>query len=683
MKKNRFLVLILVLLGSTINMLAQSTTAHELWKKAIEHKNAQKYEVAIDLFKSLTIHPEYQEDALVNILKIANMYMGNQHYDDAIEALRILTFYPKYKDEAEKKIRECEKKSAYIQIGTQDRILRGGEELEIDYSGADTTLVVKSNYVWHIEDYSSGIKVEQSGKNNLRVWVVEENLELKKIYKYVTISSGNAPNKVEQTIKLAQKAHPAYLQCSSRALNFPAAGFSDSVTVHTNTSWSVNCDDDWCNVVCSSNNIKINVQENNSTEHRQTKVVVNSEQDSKLSIVVEINQTASEAELEVSKCDLYLPADRHVEYVRAFSNSQWYVSQSPSWAIVERVGSSDSIRVECYENRTGVKREEDVHIRTGNKVVRVHLEQETKPFSPEYNFDVLGGRNISFGFSAGYIYPIINVSSADNFIGSPVNYTLGNNDERCSYSSSGGFSVGMYADVRMYKNLYLKFGANFLHYNYKNEFNGDVRRSIVLSSNYASVGDTQNKYLENYKMNVLELPLIVSYRFPIAKKSHVQLNLGAIINCGISASLDVIGNTDSKTMRHYKIKNHQITNELADIGLYSLHYAVDARLDLYDKEYSMVEKYTIGNNYSVTKDGMLDAAPYNRLQMGTCLGIAYEYQGINVEVKYNLMLTNLANKKFWNGDRLTIFDQTNSSIMSGYEQRNNYLSIKLGYTFRY
>ena len=80
---------------------------------------------------------------------------------------------------------------------------------------------------------------------------------------------------------------------------------------------------------------------------------------------------------------------------------------------------------------------------------------------------------------------------------------------------------------------------------------------------------------------------------------------------------------------------------------------------------------------------MLYAAPYNRLQMGTCLGIAYEYQGINVEVKYNLMLTNLANKKFWNGDRLTIFDQTNSSIMSGYEQRNNYLSIKLGYTFRY
>lgn len=339
--------------------------------------------------------------------------------------------------------------------------------------------------------------------------------------------------------------------------------------------------------------------------------------------------------------------------------------------------------MECYENRTGIKREEDVHIKAGNKVVRVHLEQETKPFSPEYNLDVLEGRNISFGFSTGYIYPMIDVSSADDFIGSPVNYALGNNNERCSYSSSSGFLVGTYADIRMYKNLYLMLGANLLHYNYKNEFIGDVRRSSVLSSNYALVGDTQNKYLENYKMNIIELPFILSYRFPITKKSHVQLNWGTIINCGISASLDVVGYTDSKTMRHYKIKNHQITDELADNGVYSLHYAVDAQLDLYDKEYSMVEKYTMGNNYSVTKDGMLDAAPYNRLQMGTCLGLAYEYLGINVEVEYNLMLTNLANKKFWNGDRMTIFDQTISSVMSGYEQRNNYLSLKLRYTFRY
>lgn len=29
------------------------------------------------------------------------------------------------------------------------------------------------------------------------------------------------------------------------------------------------------------------------------------------------------------------------------------------------------------------------------------------------------------------------------------------------------------------------------------------------------------------------------------------------------------------------------------------------------------------------------------------------------------------------------FDQTANTIMSGYKQRNNYLSVKLGYTFRY
>jgi hypothetical protein len=47
------------------------------------------------------------------------------------------------------------------------------------------------------------------------------------------------------------------------------------------------------------------------------------------------------------------------------------------------------------------------------------------------------------------------------------------------------------------------------------------------------------------------------------------------------------------------------------------------------------------------------------------------------------MLTNMANKKFWEGDRLTIFDQTPGVVMSGYKQKNSYFGVKLAYTFRY
>ena len=80
---------------------------------------------------------------------------------------------------------------------------------------------------------------------------------------------------------------------------------------------------------------------------------------------------------------------------------------------------------------------------------------------------------------------------------------------------------------------------------------------------------------------------------------------------------------------------------------------------------------------------ILEDSPLNRFNFGLRFGAAFEYAGISLGVEYNLMLTNMANKKFWESDRLTIFDQTPGTVMSGYKQRNSYLGIKLAYTFRY
>lgn len=48
-----------------------------------------------------------------------------------------------------------------------------------------------------------------------------------------------------------------------------------------------------------------------------------------------------------------------------------------------------------------------------------------------------------------------------------------------------------------------------------------------------------------------------------------------------------------------------------------------------------------------------------------------------------MMLTNMANKKYWDGDRWMIFNQNAYSKMTGYRQNNHYLQIRIGYTFRY
>lgn len=65
------------------------------------------------------------------------------------------------------------------------------------------------------------------------------------------------------------------------------------------------------------------------------------------------------------------------------------------------------------------------------------------------------------------------------------------------------------------------------------------------------------------------------------------------------------------------------------------------------------------------------------------MGLAYEYAGISFSVEYNLMFTNMAEKKFWEGERWKIFRQDAPINMTGYKQYNNYLQLKIGYTFRY
>ena len=65
------------------------------------------------------------------------------------------------------------------------------------------------------------------------------------------------------------------------------------------------------------------------------------------------------------------------------------------------------------------------------------------------------------------------------------------------------------------------------------------------------------------------------------------------------------------------------------------------------------------------------------------IGVAYEFKGVKLGVDYGFMLSNVANEKFWDGNRWDIFSQNNNKMMDAYKQRFNYLKLSVGYTFRY
>ena len=464
-------------------------------------------------------------------------------------------------------------------------------------------------------------------------------------------------------------------------MTFPYNGETNTVEIHSNTDWEVKDVPGW--VVSRKEEGKITLTALANENNIERKADIKIEAASK-SVIINIYQGAGLDHLAFSKNDLHFGPDGGDEYINIYTDAEdWRFGDFPHWCQVTKV-ADNLLRVHCTPNDPiNVEREASVNVTTGKQTLGINVSQEAKPFVAMIPNFGIGGRAISFGVSVGYVNPFISASSGGNYTGSVVNYALGDKAENASYSTSGGFNVGAFADIRLYKNFYLKAGLEFTHYSYSNYFNKNVDRRILQTIQYYLGGTTENKYKEEYTMNQLEIPLLGSYRIATSRISHVQFNVGPVIYYGLSAKMKLGGNTDTEALRAYKYTNLEFTNQLYNNSTYSLHYAGSGELDLYGKHYEHTETYTMGNNAPLTKSYDLEDSPLNKFNFGLRFGAAFEYSGISLGVEYNLMLTNMANKKFWESDRLAIFDQTPGTVMSGYKQRNSYLGVKLAYTFRY
>lgn len=493
----------------------------------------------------------------------------------------------------------------------------------------------------------------------------------------ITITMGGKAKKVNVT----SIAAPEMLEPAVENVTFPSGGETSTVEIRSNTDWQITDAPGW--VITSKDDGMVTLTAKPNDDNKDRKANIKIESTSK-SIIINIYQGAGLDHLAFSKNDLHFGPEGGDEYIHVYTDADdWRFGDLPHWCQVKKV-DTNLIRIHCTPNDPiGIPREASVNVTTGKQTLGINIGQEAKPFVAVVPDFGIGGRPISFGVSVGYVNPVISTSSGGNFTGSVVNYALGNNEENASYSVSGGFNVGAFADIRLFKNVYLKAGVEYTHYSYKNEFNKDVERKILKTTQYYLKGNTQNKYIEEYTFRQLDIPIVVSYRIATTSISHVQLNVGPVIHYGLSAKMKLSGNTDAEALHAYKYTNQQFTNVLYDKANYSSHYAGSTEADLYARHFDYTETYTMGNNMEARKPYDIDESPFSRLNFGIRVGAAYEYAGISIGIEYNLMLTNMANKKFWESDRMTIFDQTPNLVMSGYKQRNSFLGVKLAYIFRY
>ena len=297
----------------------------------------------------------------------------------------------------------------------------------------------------------------------------------------------------------------------------------------------------------------------------------------------------------------------------------------------------------------------------------------------------LGGKKLSFGVNASYLIPFVSSSASGSFAGSPVNYSLGDSRENVNYSAQSGFSVGVMADYKLYKNFYLIAGVNFAQIKYTNKFTEPFKDRVVRSfEREVYVGDCTNNYEEKYTHSMIEVPVLLSYRFVITKTGSLHLNLGPYISFGLSAKMKLNGSSEYNAQGYLLLPDNTIDYSKS-LGTFIGSDHVTADLDLFSQNMGY-QRISEGGSSIATKSEWKDSfkdSPFSKLNYGLKVGAAYEMRGFQLGIYFNYQISNMANKDFWESTRIPLFNQTGQNAISGYKHRLNSLEIKLGYMFRY
>lgn len=603
----------------------------------------------------------------------ADLYKRASALKDSKKYTEAIVYYQRAKDCDSNLLSDCNKWISYCRnrlpmLDVSER------DIVIPYQGGDKQIEVKSTDKWRVDGATEWCDVDAFDVKNLIIKCREANNSTRSKVANLFVKSGS----LYKSIKVVQKGRPEYIEVGAQSLSFPAKGTEDAISVESNANWDVTSVPSWCKVEKMEDGIHIVVSPNDRVMERADDIVIVSPSKT---VTIKISQGAGEEHLTLSQNNLVLNADGDVHYMRVYTDADnWFVGDYPTWMNVQRIGN-DSIRIECGKNiPNGEPRTGSVQVRTDRQTAGVMITQSPRMAQdlifPESK--LVGGRNFSLGVSASYYIPFVGASSGGDYVGSVVDYGLGTSAENASYKSATGYSIGLFADMRLYKNIFLVAGVNFSQIKYKNEFNKNTIYTQPYDSFKFLRGELQNSYTEDYTHTMIEVPILASYRFKVNDVSHVQLNFGPVLNWGLSSKMNFSGNSDCETMRLYDNRTYQYI----DNNNYAHHTAVNTEFDLYKSDVYWEEMYTMGNDAAAPHKDKFQESPFSKFNCGLRLGVAYEWAGISFGLSYTQMLTNMANKNYWENERWTVLNASDKT-MKGYKHRLNALELKLAYTLRY
>ncbi len=125
------------------------------------------------------------------------------------------------------------------------------------------------------------------------------------------------------------------------------------------------------------------------------------------------------------------------------------------------------------------------------------------------NSKLVGGRNFSIGFNADYYVPFVSASAGGGIMLVRL-YRLRSRVlvlRMHLISRLQALVLGILADMRLYKNIFLMAGVNFTQVKYKNTFNRNTTFIQPYTKYEYLRGDVQNSYTEDYTHTMIEVPI--------------------------------------------------------------------------------------------------------------------------------------------------------------------------------
>ena len=178
-----------------------------------------------------------------------------------------------------------------------------------------------------------------------------------------------------------------YLRASVGHLSFKAAEGSESITITSNVSWSIQCDQTWCKIGTSSgsNNgtVIVNVSENTSTSARNAIITISSSDAN--SVQISVSQDGGSPVMQLNKSDMSFGSSSGDDAFTITSNTNWTITSSQTWCKVSPTSGSgnSTITVTVSENTSTNSRTATISVNAGNLTQTIAVSQTGVPASSQ------------------------------------------------------------------------------------------------------------------------------------------------------------------------------------------------------------------------------------------------------------------------------------------------------------